>query len=200
MSRRFLIVPFAVLFLLGTAFSSDEGGHGEKKAGGAKRRIMKESPTVGTYWVEEESGAALPREEALKTLPCFQCHSIESFINEPEKGKFPHARHAGFGVHCNQCHQVSGHSRPTVERGSCNACHALKKIAYQGGGMGSVQYNHEFHAQAFKCADCHLGLFNMKKGSTKMLMDAMYGGRLCGACHDGKTAFASQDCIKCHKG
>ena len=199
MSRRFLLVPLAIVFLLGTAFSSAEG-HGTKKAGGEKRRTIKESPTVGTYWVEEESGAVLSKEEALKALPCFKCHSIEGFLKEPEKGKFPHALHSSSGVHCNQCHEVAGHRQPKLIETACNACHSLKKITYQGGGVGSVQYNHECHASAFKCGDCHLGLFNMKKGSTKMLMEAMYGGRLCGACHDGKTAFASQDCMKCHKG
>lgn len=66
--------------------------------------------------------------------------------------------------------------------------------------MGKVAFNHEFHGMAFGCGECHPGEFLMKKGSTPMKMDAMYKGRLCGACHNGQMAFASTDCAKCHKG
>jgi c(7)-type cytochrome triheme protein len=42
----------------------------------------------------------------------------------------------------------------------------------------------------------------MQKGSTKPTMDAMAGGKACGACHNGKKAFEVMDgekCATCHK-
>jgi c(7)-type cytochrome triheme protein len=38
----------------------------------------------------------------------------------------------------------------------------------------------------------------MRKGGTRITMDDMYKGGTCGSCHNGKTAFSSRDCAKCH--
>ena len=75
-----------------------------------------------------------------------------------------------------------------------------KKVEYDGGASGKVVFDGKTHAAAgFKCADCHSKpkLFGMKK--TALKMEEMKAGKSCGACHDGKKAFAVSECAKCHK-
>jgi c(7)-type cytochrome triheme protein len=158
------------------------------------------TPPIAHEEGEEAEPVVLTKAEVLAKLPCFKCHSLEKFQAAPEPGMFAHALHSGFDIHCNQCHEVKGHQPPRIISETCKGCHSLKRIEYEGGGMGKVSFNHEFHSTAFGCADCHPGTFVMKKGAVRMKMDDMYAGRLCGACHDGKSAFSSQDCMRCHKG
>ncbi len=130
------------------------------------------------------------------SLPCFKCHSYEKFsANEP--GAFSHAKHVGF-VHCNQCHIIKAHKESTVNRDACNNCHKLTIFAYTSSGM-LVNFSHQNHAKKFGCGECHPRLFQMKKGGSKITMDDMYKGNSCGKCHNGKTAFSSHECQKCHQ-
>lgn len=141
--------------------------------------------------------------------------------------KFSHDSHTGaFG--CNECHSTvfpmkSGKTKVTMEaiyQGQyCGMCHNGKKafasseclkchakvpapktpLVYKPKGAAPVKFSHDFHASAFKCDDCHKKLFVMQKGGSKMKMDAMYEGKSCGKCHDGKIASPVSDCGKCHK-
>lgn len=62
-------------------------------------------------------------------------------------------------------------------------------------------FPHSMHRIVYKCAACHDSLFPMKAGSTKVTMDAIQDGKFCGACHNGKLAFASTfaTCSRCHR-
>jgi len=136
--------------------------------------------------------------ESLKDsgLPCFKCHSYEKYAqNKP--GIFSHAKHKAFGVHCNACHIIKEHKESNVNKDACNTCHKLTTLTLATSGM-PVNFSHQNHAKKAKCSDCHPGLFLMKKGSTKLTMDEMYKGSSCGACHNGKKAFASTNCARCH--
>lgn len=78
-----------------------------------------------------------------------------------------------------------------------------KTVEYAGGAQGKVIFDGKTHAdKGLKCNDCHTKIFQMKKGSFKMT-EADHGtDKYCGACHDGKKAFAMKDaasCAKCHK-
>ncbi|GAB4388660.1 MAG: hypothetical protein Kow0025_09280 [Thermodesulfovibrionales bacterium] len=159
-----------------------------------------EVPLVKRGGEAGEEKPVLSRREVIAKLPCFNCHLMEDFMAEPAPGVFSHQLHGDFGVHCNQCHEVGGHERPTIYLAACGSCHSLARLSYAGGGMGKVAFNHEFHAAAFACGACHPSPFKMKKGASAMTMDGMYKGGLCGKCHDGRQAFASTDCTKCHRG
>ncbi len=68
----------------------------------------------------------------------------------------------------------------------------------------SVLFSHKAH-ENIGCGSCHSGLFEMKalaaQGYTDFNMDALYKGKYCGACHNGKQAFASNtQCARCHGG
>lgn len=80
---------------------------------------------------------------------------------------------------------------------------AGKTITWDGGGQGRVIFEGKEHAEeGYTCNACHPALFQMKKGATAMMMDALNKGRFCGHCHDGRTAFSTSDrneCHECHK-
>ncbi len=130
-------------------------------------------------------------------LPCFKCHSYQKFSMD-EAGKFSHVKHTGLGVHCNQCHIIKPHKEISLNKDVCNNCHNLKNFTFAGAGM-PVFFSHQSHAKRAVCSECHPAPFNMKKGASKMTMEMMYQGNSCGSCHNGKKAFASTDCAKCHK-
>ena len=71
-------------------------------------------------------------------------------------------------------------------------------------GMGDIPpavFPHWIHRMQFKCAACHDDLFAMKAGSSKITMADIQAGKFCGACHNGKKAFAPTFavCSRCHR-
>jgi c(7)-type cytochrome triheme protein len=73
-------------------------------------------------------------------------------------------------------------------------------LTWPDGSQGPVEFEGEEHAeQGLKCASCHPLLFKMKKGSAKMTMNLLNKGQFCGACHNGKVAFSTNDPGKCHE-
>lgn len=82
------------------------------------------------------------------------------------------------------------------------------QLAHASGGeinYKSTVFSHETHVDGagFDCESCHDGMFEMEAGAMtgnpEFSMDAIYDGEFCGSCHDGDTAFASdEDCAVCH--
>ena len=72
---------------------------------------------------------------------------------------------------------------------------------------GAVTFNHETHVDTAKpsCTECHPKLFSILKAGAPaprvaIRHDKMEKGQQCGACHDGKKAFAMEDdCAGCHQ-
>jgi c(7)-type cytochrome triheme protein len=73
-----------------------------------------------------------------------------------------------------------------------------KKVEFDGKGAGKVVFEGAKHSSA-KCAECHPGVFKMKKGAAVMTMKDMEAGKSCGVCHNGTKAFSAKECAKCHK-
>jgi len=61
-------------------------------------------------------------------------------------------------------------------------------------------FPHWIHRINYRCDACHDSLFEMKRGGTLVTMELISRGKVCGACHNGQTAFESefQTCNKCH--
>jgi len=150
---------------------------------------------MGKEQLEKPRERVISRDEAMGELPCFKCHSYQKFAS-PEKGAFSHSIHMNTGYHCNQCHRFEAHRFMKTDTSVCKTCHNIKAFTYAASGF-PAKFNHESHAK-LGCRECHTGIFPMKKGTSRMTMDAMYQGRYCGACHDGKRAFSASDCGKCH--
>lgn len=77
---------------------------------------------------------------------------------------------------------------------------AGKTITWEGGGQGQVIFEEDEHAEkGYTCDSCHPSLFQMKKGSAKITMASHSNGQYCGACHNSKTAFGTDNPKKCHE-
>ena len=78
------------------------------------------------------------------------------------------------------------------------------KMTRTGDSPGRVLFTHATHvdASAPACTTCHPREFRILKVSSRrapVTHAAMDKGRYCGACHDGKKAFALDDCAACHQ-
>ena len=65
-----------------------------------------------------------------------------------------------------------------------------------------VTFSHDFHVKDLNltCQKCHPGLYISKERDKPVTMAEMNQARSCGACHNGKEAFATKgNCSKCHK-
>ncbi len=153
-----------------------------------------------------------------KGLSCDMCHSGlfeptalkaqdkgDFTMDSLYKGKYCGACHDGkmafaSNTQCARCHAgVKGfNASQKKEKGLSMLVQGPKEPITIGAGDSAVLFSHQSHGKSNKCGDCHSTLFPMKKGKTRVTMDALYQGRLCGSCHNGKTAFASSDCAKCH--
>ncbi len=79
----------------------------------------------------------------------------------------------------------------------------LKDIQYTTKDVGKVTFSHRSHLQKktrttpnFSCKSCHEA---GKVDKNHFTMAEMEKGKSCGACHDGKMAFALSRCTLCHK-
>ncbi|MBF0517946.1 MAG: cytochrome C [Nitrospirae bacterium] len=77
-----------------------------------------------------------------------------------------------------------------------------KVLSWECQEAGKVVFNGSKHAgKGIKCTQCHLEVFRMRHGVTKMTMKEMNDGAYCGTCHDGRQSFSTADeryCSKCH--
>ena len=89
-----------------------------------------------------------------------------------------------------------------LSAGAALAVPANKTLEFNNSPMGTVIFDGTLHKeQGAKCKDCHnKGTFpKMKQGTVEITMDAIYEGKLCGVCHNGKRAFdAKGNCARCH--
>jgi len=86
-----------------------------------------------------------------------------------------------------------------------------RSVFSDGGGIlytkpvKSVLFRHAYHVDDKKisCEKCHSGLFEMEallaQEKKDFVMESLYRGRYCGACHNGRQAFAADtQCARCH--
>ena len=129
---------------------------------------------------------------------CKDCHT-KTFPYKTVVGKAT-MEDMGKGKSCGVCHNGKDAFAST---GDCDKCHKGMKpgtITFKT-SAGEATFSHDFHTEAYKCADCHTNVFPFKAGALKATMGDMEAGKSCGACHNkGKDAFSVQDeCGKCHK-
>lgn len=71
-------------------------------------------------------------------------------------------------------------------------------------GMAPVTFSHWLHRSKFTCRLCHVDIgFAMQANGTEVREDDNRKGFYCGACHNGRVAFAGQtsqekNCDRCH--
>jgi c(7)-type cytochrome triheme protein len=74
-------------------------------------------------------------------------------------------------------------------------------VLFEAKGAGNVTFSHDTHVGMGKqCIECHDSLYVTKARHKKVSMKEMGKGQSCGACHNGKKAFAvKENCKTCHK-
>lgn len=154
---------------------------------------------------------------------CNKCHPVKEILFTAD-ARFPHLRHLEM-YSCSDCHNAffttdSKNRRYTMAemekdrscgachdaylafsvKGDCGRCHqSTKEISFEVKETGPVLFSHKFHTGAYKCEDCHYGIFPLGKNAKRFSMAEMESGNSCGACHDDKTAFSVKgSCDKCH--
>jgi c(7)-type cytochrome triheme protein len=142
----------------------------------------------------------------------FECDSCHDDLFEMEAGAAQENEDftmAGFadGKYCGACHDGST-AFHTSDPDMCAACHTPPGTIVFTKPVKAVVFDHKMHVDdyGFDCTSCHSDVFKMKIGSAEtqpdeFIMEALYKGQYCGACHDGDTAFASDTrCTVCHIG
>jgi c(7)-type cytochrome triheme protein len=78
----------------------------------------------------------------------------------------------------------------------------VRDAVYDTSNAGKVVFTHGDHLNkkgiTNNCRACHDDIFDLKK-KTHFSMADMERGKSCGACHDGKKAFSTDECARCHK-
>ena len=98
------------------------------------------------------------------------------------------------GKSCGQCHN----GQAAFALSKCTVCHKVKDITYKVKATGPVLFKHSVHLQKTSdCSACHNSLFKTGANPRASMAD-MEKGKSCGACHDGKKAFALAECSRCH--
>lgn len=86
--------------------------------------------------------------------------------------------------------------------GSAAFAVTVRDVAFDTKNAGRVTFSHRTHLaqkqMANNCRACHDAIFDLKKKKQYSMAD-MGKGKSCGACHEGKRAFALGECVRCHK-
>ncbi len=140
-------------------------------------------------------------------LGCDDCHDglfLMEAGNLEKKADF-NMKSFAEGKYCGACHDgdtafnVSGYD-------TCVSCHNPPQTIMFSKPVKAVVFDHTMHVKTgLNCTNCHSKIFKMKIGSAEkqknFTMEALYKGKYCGACHDGKQAFAANTrCTTCHIG
>ncbi len=68
----------------------------------------------------------------------------------------------------------------------------------EGQPVFKIVFPHLAHTEWLTCANCHPGIFQMRRGATPMNMATIFAGQYCAVCH-GTVAFAvPTGCPRCH--
>jgi len=122
-------------------------------------------------------------------ISCKACHN-----SAMEKGTHYTMADMEKGKSCGQCHN----GKSAFALAECSACHKVKDITFKVKETGPVLFKHSLHLQGNSdCSACHNSLFKTGANPRASMAD-MEKGKSCGACHNGKKAFALAECSKCH--
>ncbi len=98
------------------------------------------------------------------------------------------------GKSCGACHD----GKKSFSVGECARCHQTKEITYKVKVTGPTVFSHNAHiAASADCGVCHPSLFAAGPNKRYTMKD-MEKGKSCGACHNGRKAFALDACLRCH--
>lgn len=109
---------------------------------------------------------------------------------------------------CERCHQ--GMQQPPGEEANGDLLGDITFVRRSDGkpvpdsvpqlAFAPSRFSHWTHRIRYRCSACHARLYEERAGSSQTTMDEISNGKSCGACHNGKIAFAPdiQTCDRCH--
>jgi c(7)-type cytochrome triheme protein len=98
------------------------------------------------------------------------------------------------GKSCGACH-----NRTTAfGLNDCARCHKVRDVIVKVKETGPVLFSHRVHTRNRPCTNCHTRLYTTAGPHKRTSMAQMERGKSCGACHNGKSAFAIGNCTRCH--
>ena len=130
-------------------------------------------------------------EKKTRTTPNLSCKACHN--SNMEKSTHYNMADMDKGKSCGMCHN----GKKAFALAKCTQCHKVRELTYNVKETGPVKFSHTRHLQTLKCTACHSKIFNAGSNA-KVSMAAMEKGKSCGACHNGKGAFAISECAKCH--
>ncbi len=151
-------------------------------------------------------------------LTCTNCHPV--LFKMKAGADNIHMADLYAGKYCGKCHGMvafpiatgCGHCHQGMPGGAKAATAKAKPIrpvredivmARKGiGGIPPAMFPHLPHRVLYRCYACHDQIFKMQRGTNAVTMDLIDDGKYCGACHNGKIAFASDNlssCSQCHR-
>lgn len=168
-------------------------------------------------------GACHNGKTAFSVKECARCHAVKDItfkVKATGPTLFSHKKHLTAYQDCSACHPKlfkAGANKPVTMAemeqgkscgachngktafsvGECAKCHTVKEVPLISKETGTIIFSHKKHAGMLNCGECHNKIY--APGRNKPAgMAAMEKGKSCGACHNGKTAFAVKQCSKCH--
>jgi len=131
---------------------------------------------------------------------CRMCHDAIFSLNNKKRYTMAEMEKT---KSCGACHSGVRAFSVASEK-DCSRCHSGKPrdITYAVKDLGTTTFSHSLHIAKTDgaCKGCHNGTVITGKEKT-ITMAEMEKGRTCGACHNGKRAFAvTANCDRCHKG
>jgi c(7)-type cytochrome triheme protein len=129
------------------------------------------------------------KQEGIKNN-CKTCHN--AIFNLRNKSRYNMAQMEK-GQSCGACHD----GKKAFGLNDCIQCHKVADVTMQVKETGPVTFRHKKHLGAYKCASCHPKIYDMA-AKKPVTMAQMEKGKSCGACHNGKDSFKTEECLKCH--
>ncbi|HEX4934364.1 MAG TPA: c(7)-type cytochrome triheme domain-containing protein [Gemmatimonadaceae bacterium] len=143
-------------------------------------------------------GATIRMSDVLQGKYCAECHG---------KVAYPVA------TACERCHVRFTAMPPNRTKGELIGTLQLARATRDSvkgieGNAGAVvtddfpraTFPHWVHRSRYRCKACHMELFEPRSGANRITMQDISAGKACGACHNGRVAFAAQfgSCERCH--
>jgi len=139
--------------------------------------------------VQFSHSSHLTRKEMVNN--CRACHDV--LFNLKKKRHYLMADMEK-GKSCGACHNGT----KAFALSECARCHQTRDVVYKVKATGPTRFSHKAHTEFSGCGTCHPKLYAANRKNRRVGMAEMQKGKSCGACHNGKQAFAVKECLKCH--
>jgi c(7)-type cytochrome triheme protein len=152
------------------------------------------SDVLDIVFESREGGTIIFSHDAHTKAPAINdnCHLCHDKIFKEKRRRPVTMAEMEHGKSCGACH-----GKIAFTLSDCGRCHTIKDVIFRVQPTGDVPFVHEPHTKKLICSTCHPRLFKPGR-NPPVSMAAMENGKSCGACHQGKKAFALADCSRCH--